>query len=278
MESLLGSLPNLLEHSVPTVLVTGGLILFIYPFFRETPAEQRKSARVAGVIIGLLGIALSVAIKPEQPSGPVVPVYVLPTPANAGRSVGHDGSSIESDSAPSPEISPPAQELEVEEGMTEAPAATSTHSPPLETASPTSASSPTSVIRVWAIEENGVRVNIPTSGIYKLSYLGDAYSPWPNEQFEGYRGWTNILRIYVNRPVEWGQTEYGLSGPVNHDDYLGPGGYFLDKREAIAAAKGDSRNLRLSEGEYLTLVTLDEKGRYGDNQGKVDIGVTYLGQ
>jgi hypothetical protein len=136
----------------------------------------------------------------------------------------------------------------------------------------------TNVIPVWAIEENGVRVNISTSGVYKVAYVGDAYSPWPNAQYEGYQGWTTIIRIYVNRPIDWGKTEYGLIGPINPDNYLGPGGYYLDKNQAIAKSQGDSRVFRLNAGSYLMIVTLDEKGRYNDNQGKVDIGITYLGQ
>ena len=136
----------------------------------------------------------------------------------------------------------------------------------------------TSIVPVWAIEENGVRIDISASGIYKVEYLNDAYSPWPNEQSEGYRGWTTIVRIYRNRPVEWGPTDYGLTGPINHDDYLSPGGYFLDKAQAISSATGDSRTFRLQAGDYLVFVPLDEKGRYTDNQGKIDIGITYLEQ
>lgn len=135
-----------------------------------------------------------------------------------------------------------------------------------------------SAISVWAIDEDGFRVDIDTSGVYRVAYLGEAYSPWPNEQYPGYRGWTNIVKIYVNRSVEWGQTDYGLIGPINEDDYLGPGGYHLDKNQAIASATGDSRTFRLNAGDYLILVPLDEKGRYSDNQGKVDIEVAYLGQ
>jgi hypothetical protein len=137
---------------------------------------------------------------------------------------------------------------------------------------------PANTITVWAIEENGIRVDIQNSGIYMLSYLGDAYSPWPNEQEQGYQGWTTIVRVYVNRPVEWGQTEYGLNGPINQDAYLGPGGYYLDKNDAIMASNGDSRTLRLNAGDYLTLVVLDEQGRYFDNKGKVDVQITFVGQ
>ncbi len=78
--------------------------------------------------------------------------------------------------------------------------------------------------------------------------------------------------------MEWGTTPWGLIGPINHDDYLTPGDYFLNKADAIAAGPGDLRTFRLDEGDYLTLVTFDEQDRYADNRGKVDVGVTYLGQ
>jgi len=135
----------------------------------------------------------------------------------------------------------------------------------------------TNIIPVWSSEENGVRININASGVYNISYAGDAYSPWPNEQDAGYQGWTTITRIYINSPVEWGTTEYGLVGPINHDLYLGPGGYYVNKEDAIASSQGDGRTVRLNEEDYLTIVTLDEKGRYFDNRSKVDVGITFLG-
>jgi hypothetical protein len=135
----------------------------------------------------------------------------------------------------------------------------------------------TNLISVWGVEENGVRIDINESGMYKISYQGDAYSPWPNEQHADYQGWTTILRIYINNSIEWGTTDYGLVGPINHDYYLGPGGYYFDKNEAISSTGNDSRTIRLDEGDYITLVILDEKGRYFDNRGKVDVGITYLG-
>lgn len=134
----------------------------------------------------------------------------------------------------------------------------------------------TIIVPVWASEENGVRINANTSGVYDVLYLGDAYSPWPSEQYPDYRGWTTSVKIYINRPIEWGTTEYGLEGPINEDDFLGPGGYYLNKDEAIALTRGDRRGIRLTDGGYLTIVVLDEKGRYADSQGKVDIGITYL--
>jgi len=293
MNPILESLPNLLGYSVPTVLVIGGLVLFFLPFFRELQPAQMRSARRYGAIVGVIGIVLALLIKPPISQPQLVPVYILPTPANVSSPGGNTAPATVS----VPSINTAVIQATVTEtARVEQPVATElppspttpilrpdTDIPPSPTVPvlPQATDNPksvTSVIPVWAIDENGVRVNITASGIYKVSYLGDAYSPWPNEQYEGYRGWTTIVRIYVNRPVEWGRTDYGLIGPINQNDYLGPGGYYLDKNQAIATSTGDSRTFRLSAGDFVTLVTLDEKGRYGDNQGKVDIGITYLGQ
>ena len=82
----------------------------------------------------------------------------------------------------------------------------------------------------------------------------------------------------MNRAVEWGITEFGLPGPINEDGYLTPGNYYLNKNEAIASAGSDRRTVHLNAGEYITLIVLDEQGRYFDNQGKVDVQITYLGE
>lgn len=285
MQPVLEALPNLLGYSVPTVLVIGGLVLFFLPFFKDMQPRPMKSAKIYGIIIGVIGIGLALLIKPTEKQPQLVPVYILPTPVNISLpdgSIEPTAISTSPSALPSPSNNIPTVQVTATD-RTGAEQPVSTESPPSPTLPVSLPVTPTpepvtSVISAWAIEENGVRINISTSGIYKVAYLDGAYSPWPNEQYEGYRGWTTTVRIYVNRPVEWGQTEYGLVGPINQNDYLGSGGYYLDMSQAIATSAGDSRTFRLNAGDYLTLVALDEKGRYSDNQGKVDIGVTYLGQ
>ena len=278
------SLSNLLDYSVPTILVLAGLALIVLPFFKDMTKGRTVLALVMGVVLGAVGIALVLLIEPSEQE--LIPVYILPTP----------GSAVVS----SPELVPPTA-VEVNTPIA---VDTTTSQAPEQGQVPTIASGPaeptqalatvtipttqptatntfepvTSTIPVWGMEENGVRVDVSTAGVYEVGYSGDAYSAWPNEQAEGYRGWTTIVRIYVNRPVEWGLTDFGLTGPINEDAYLGPGGYYLDKSEAISSSVGDTRTLRLQAGDYLTMVPLDEKGRYFDNQGKVDVGVMYLGQ
>lgn len=130
---------------------------------------------------------------------------------------------------------------------------------------------------IWATEENGDRVDITKTGVYKVEYIGDAYSPWPDEQAQDYQGWTTIIRIYINREIEWGLTEFGLIGPINFDNYLTSGGYYINQNDAITNATEKSRILTLKAGDFLVFVTLDEKGRYFDNREKVDISITYIG-
>lgn len=178
---------------------------------------------------------------------------------------------------PLPEPSPSAPPV-----PTELPLPTATPMPATATRAP--ASQPpvpnpvTNVISLQANEETGKQIPVTQSRFYRLDYLGDAYSPWPNENFDGYQGWTSIVRVYVNRPIQWGVTDYGLIGPIDHDDYLGSNAYYLAKEEAVSASVSSLRRHFLKAGDYISIVTLDEKGRYGDNRGKVDLGLTFLGQ
>jgi hypothetical protein len=279
MDTILNALQGLIGHSVPTILLIFGVALFIYPFLdvfikKDIPDDQKKSAKKYGLVFLSVGILLALFIKPadtEQGQEIIQQVYNFPAQLTSTPLPSQDQSdSTEIGDEPTHVVTEKEEDIIVDESSPTKPPPTSI--PNTATPQPV-----TNVVPVWSIEENGVRVNINTSGVYEISYLDDAYSPWPNEQYSDYQGWTTILRIYVNSAVEWGTTDYGLVGPVNHDHYLGPGGYYLDKNEAISSSKGDSRTIRLSAGDYITLVTLDEKGRYFDNRGKVDIGITYLG-
>jgi hypothetical protein len=266
MNPIFEPLTNLLGYSVPTILVLAGVFLFFLSYFKNLQPTQVISSKIYGFIIGIAGILLALIIRPAEPQPQLIPAYIFPPQEIVISYIPDDKVTEIKTTGIQPSI---ATEMQHYPMITIEPALSlSNHTPEPSII----------VIPVWAIEENGVRVNISSSGVYKISYLDDAYSPWPNEQYEGYRGWTTIVRIYINRTVEWGKTEYGLIGPINFDGYLSKGGYYLDKEQAIASAAGDSRTFRLNAADYLILVTVDEKGRYSDNQGKVDIGITYLGQ
>jgi hypothetical protein len=170
----------------------------------------------------------------------------------------------------------PGASAQVETNATQ-PLSASTNVPP--TQPPTDPPMPSPVtLSVWATNESGEIFRAGRKGTYRVTYVGDAYTPWPSTEAEGYRGWTTILRYYVNRPVEWGTTDFGLQGPINEDGYLTPGNYYLDKNDAIASAGNDSRQVNLNAGEHITFIVLDEKERYFDNQGKVDVQIVYLGE
>jgi hypothetical protein len=279
VDTILKALQGLIGHSIPAILVIFGLALFIYPLLdvfikKDIPDDQKKSAKKYGLIFLSVGILLALFISPyetEQGQEIIQQVYNFPEQLTITPLTSQDqGDSNEIVDEPTLVGTEKEEDIIVDEPST-------TKLPPTSLSNKATPQRVTKVLPVWSIEENGVRININTSGVYEVSYLDDAYSPWPNEQYSDYQGWTTILRIYVNRAVEWGTTDYGLFGPVNHDYYLGPGGYYLDKNEAISSSTGDSRTIRLNAGDFITLVTLDEKGRYFDNRGKVDIGITYLG-
>ena len=185
---------------------------------------------------------------------------IQPPPVDAGTAAGQSPGPAEPVAPTEPPTLPP----------------TNTPQPPPPTDTPVPPPPPVT-LSIWATDEDGEIFPAERTGRYEIKYLGDAYSPWPSAQAEGYRGWTTILKIYVNRPVEWGLTDFGLPGPVNEDNYLTPGNYYLDKNAAIASAANDRRQVSLNAGEYITFIVLDESGRYVDNQGKVDVQITYLG-
>jgi len=127
--------------------------------------------------------------------------------------------------------------------------------------------------------EDGVRIDIETAGTYQLEYIGNAYSPWSTDASEGNRGWATHIQVFINRPVEWGRTEYGLIGPINFDAYLGASGYYMAKDAVVVATQGRSAYLgRLNEGDYISFVIVDERGRYTDNRGQVDLTLVRISQ
>jgi hypothetical protein len=136
---------------------------------------------------------------------------------------------------------------------------------------------PSVMLEVSAAVEQGVSINILATGEYEIAYLGDAYSPWPTEDHPGYLGWTTLVAVYNSRPVEWGVTPYEVVGPVNADGFLTPGGYFPTREGAANAAVGERLTLSLSAGDQLLLVAVDERGRYADNRGLVEVEILFQG-
>jgi|SRR5579859_58113 len=267
------SLANLVIYSISIVLLIAGLVLVILPFYRAPAAGQSKWMWGLGALLSVGGAAMALVLlvrpvilaPPYLPVPTYIPVVELPTPVGIFPT--------------RPAVATSATAALTPVATNGRPAVSGT---PVLTATELASTLPlspqvTSRVQVWAIDEDGVRVNVNALGVYNLTYLGDAYSLWPNDQSGDYKGWTTLVKIYFNRPIEWGLTEAGLIGPINAPDDLGNGGYYFDKNDAIAATQGDSLTLRLNAGDYLTLVVFDQRGRFGDNRGKVDVGITYGG-
>lgn len=129
---------------------------------------------------------------------------------------------------------------------------------------------------IEGFEENGIQVNFEQSGLFNISYDGEAYSPWPNDNHPDNRGWFTGFMIYVNRPIEWGTTEYGLDSPVNEDYYVGAGDYNLSKESTVQISQGARVQVRVDAGDYITIALIDERGQYGDNRGRIDISIEWI--
>jgi len=259
-------------YSIAIVLLLAGLVLLVLPLYRAPVAGNSKWIMGLGALlsVGGLGVALVLLVKPPPPGvafRPVPtyePVIDLPTPV--GILVPPPASPISQTQAALTPVAPlatPDQPIVV---TSTALASTAPLSPQV-----------TSLVQVWAIDEEGVRVNVNAPGVYNLAYLGDAYSLWPEAQVTGYKGWTTLVKIYFNRPVEWGRSQSGLIGPIDAPEFMGDTGFYIDRDAAINVTQGASRSFRLNAGDYLTLVVFDQKGKFGDNRGKVDIGITYGG-
>jgi hypothetical protein len=136
---------------------------------------------------------------------------------------------------------------------------------------------PSAMLAVSAAVEQGVSINILANGEYEIAYLGDSYSPWPSDDHPGYLGWTTLVAVYNSRPVEWGLTPYEVVGPVNPDGFLTAGGYFSTREVAADAAVGERLTLSLRAGDQLLLVAVDERGRYADNRGLVEVEIRFQG-
>lgn len=159
---------------------------------------------------------------------------------------------------------------------------TDTPVPPTNTPKPTATFTPVPVKINFSVPgniEGGTRIDISTAGFYQLGYVGNAYSPWPSDGYEGNRGWATHVQAFINRPVEWGMTSYGLIGPINFDVYLGAPDYHLAQNAAIAATRGKVASAGyLNAGDYITFVVVDERGVYSDNRGQVDLVLVLVGQ
>jgi hypothetical protein len=178
-------------------------------------------------------------------------------------------------SLPSPTPTPTSEPLATKTPLpSPTPVLTNT---PLPSPTPTPTPKPQTFI-IPGYQDAGVRVNIPTTGIYRFTIEDGAYSPWPTDNYPGNRGWFTLLHIYKNRSITWGKTPWEKIGPIEPDFTLGVGEYMPDKNDAISAAKGASLNLKLGANDYLIFVPIDEQGQYADNRGEIEMSITFLSQ
>ncbi len=269
------------DPSVASLLAALGGFLFFFSFVEFGPIRiadrEKKWARLSGVIFLVFSSLVVVGAPQEIQQVPLtINNVVVPASALTPPSLGEDvltGTPLPSATITTAvEGSPTPTTLNTDQILEPAsPTSTLTSVP-----SPVATSTPEPIVNVVGIPgyaEQGVQVNIPASGTYRVLYVGDAYSPWPSENEAGYRGWTSMLNVYLNRAVEWGTTDFGLEGPINQDYFIGPGEYLPSVEEVEAHAEGYYITLDLNAGDYLILIPIDEREQFSDNRGQVDIGI-----
>jgi hypothetical protein len=139
-------------------------------------------------------------------------------------------------------------------------------------------------LRVFPYKEDGEVFRPKAAGQYQVTITGGAYSFLPSEGFEGpgVKSWRSRLFAYRNGPVIWAtRSGSGPVGPVGFDFAIGNGDLKATRGEAEKLAKGMAFIIpfSLKEGDFLTFVAIDEKGKYdkpGINMGEVDLSFTLI--
>lgn len=149
------------------------------------------------------------------------------------------------------------------------------------TLAPTATSAPPALVSLPELSVpgragDGVEFQAPQNGNYTFTIAAGAYSPWPGPSYPGYQGWTDVLFIYEDRPVQWGrQSSTGLTEPISPNAQLGAWIYSPTQSAAASASQGVSQQFTLKQGDTLTFIPIDQQGVYADNQGEVTLNVTF---
>lgn len=219
-------------------------------------------------IVGLLVLAFYIAVFRDDPDGDPTPTPPIATDTPIVTATTTNTATLTS--AP-----PTATWTAVP------PTATSTATPTPVPVPPTPTSTPvpfTQALSVPGNSEAGLSFEAPAPGTYSIAYQGDAYSPWPNENWERYLGWTTFVRIYVDKPIMWGTTQESDApgiGTIEWDEFIGSD-YNVSRDAVINATQGQVLEIPLDEGQVLNMVAIDHQGSYWDNRGKVDLLITLL--
>jgi len=122
-------------------------------------------------------------------------------------------------------------------------------------------------IIIDSTNKNGIKFIVPEQGRYKFSIIEGAYTVYEEEQN---MGWLTIVSIFINRPLEFEDTEYGPC-PINEDTTIGFGDLKATFNEAENTAKGSSVIRNLNQDDYVILVISDSY--YQDNSGSIKIKI-----
>ena len=149
------------------------------------------------------------------------------------------------------------------------PASTQSSAP---TPPPTRITVAPTTVTVAGTAQNGVSFTAQASGNYQITIASGAYSTYPcDQQPSGVKSWLTVVRLYKNKPIQWGVGDTGLLTPTNFDGSVGSA-YFATEAEA-AASQSPPFPISLQGGDKLIFVPVDEEGHYSDNCGQVVVRI-----
>ena len=115
--------------------------------------------------------------------------------------------------------------------------------------------------------KEGIKVTMPEKGLYKFSIIEGAYTVY---QKELNKGWLTILSIFINKPLEFEDTEYGPY-PINEDGLIGSEALKATYNEAENSGKGSNIVKALEKNDHVVLIVSDSY--YEDNSGSIKIRI-----
>ena len=131
-------------------------------------------------------------------------------------------------------------------------------------------------VEVDSTNPEGVKFVAPESGTYKITIIGGSYCYLPQDDpnWTVYGGWRTRLHLYINKPVEWGESGEWGSSPINFDNTIGPDESTPTVSEAETAGEGSSVTVQLDKDEYIIILVYDGSDYYFDNSGIVNVCIT----
>jgi hypothetical protein len=134
---------------------------------------------------------------------------------------------------------------------------------------------PASTVYIPGTDVQGVIFSPSESGIYRFTIASGAFSPHPTDDEDSY--WASSIHIFNNSPPRWVYyPETQTWGPEDFDFYLGNGIMYGSSSAAAAAGIGQSVDIPLDAGKYVTMLLPGSQSQYATHRGGITVSIVKL--